>query len=211
MLFTPGARAATIKESRKGVQRIMDQREVSGQISLYAEKDGRQALPVDALLQDVIAQARALNIPVSEQIDPHVRINCRATRRFGACFANKRSGSFLIEISDVLLTATEQACRQTLAHEVLHTCYGCQNHKKRWHHYADLMNRAYGYQIARTDSPERLGVENKTVVRYLVECTQCGAEIPRARRSRLIEHPEDYRCARCGGHLTVKTPEEGGT
>lgn len=189
----------------------MNREELCGQISLYgAPEERRHALPVDALLQEVIAQARALHIPVSEHILPHVRINKRAMGRFGACFANRRDGTFLIEISDVLVTAAEQACRQTLAHEVLHTCYGCQNHKKRWHHYADMMNTAYGYRIKRTDSPERLGVERKDVVRYLVRCTSCGMEVPRARRSRLVAHPEEYRCAKCGGHLKVKTPHGGG-
>ena len=183
----------------------MKHSECSGQMSLYtASNEEGHILPIDDLLQDVIAQARALNIPVSEHIQPHVRINRRAMGRFGACFANRREGTFLIEISDVLLNATEEACRQTLAHEVLHTCYGCQNHKKRWHHYADMMNRTYGYCIERTDSPERLGVERKEVVRYLLECTGCGAEIPRSRRSRLVLHPEEYRCAKCGGHLRLK-------
>ena len=163
---------------------------------------------VDRLMQQVIAQARALHIPVSEHIEPHVRINRRATGRFGACFADRRSGTFRIEISDMLLGAAEKVCCQTLAHEVLHTCYGCQNHKKRWRQYAEKLNEAYGYQIARTDSPERLGVEKKSVVRYWVVCTQCGAEIPRQRRSRLIEHPEAYRCAKCGGKLIVRRPEE---
>ena len=161
---------------------------------------------LDALLQQVIAQARALNIPISDRIQPHVRINRRATGRFGACFANKRDGTFLIEISDMLLSASDQVCRQTLAHEILHTCYGCQNHKKRWHHYAELMNRAYGYAIRRADSPERLGVERKAVARYVVRCTRCGAEIPRERRSRLILHPEEYRCAKCGGRLILEQP-----
>ena len=186
----------------------MNRKEVRENKGLHDEKQSKQTLEADVLMQDVIAQAKALHIPVSEQIHPHVRINHRATGRFGACFANKRSGAFVIELSDVLLTASEQACRQTLAHEILHTCYGCQNHKKRWQHYAEMMNAAYGYQISRTDSPERLGVERKGVVRYLVECTQCGAEIPRTRRSRLVEHPENYRCAQCGGRLTVKTAEE---
>ena len=75
---------------------------------------------LDVLLQQVIAQARALNIPISDRIQPHVRINRRATGRFGACFANKRDGTFLIEISDMLLSASDQVCRQTLAHEILH-------------------------------------------------------------------------------------------
>lgn len=193
------------------MRKPVSEKEISGQISLYSGEEEQQPLPVDHLMQNVIAQAKALNIPVSDHINPHVRINRRATGRFGACFANKRNGTFLIEISDVLLTASEHVCCQTLAHEVLHTCYGCQNHKKRWHHYADMMNAAYGYRIERTDSPARLGVESKSVVRYLVECTQCGAEIPRARKSRLINHPEDYRCAKCGGHLTVKKPGEEDT
>ena len=50
------------------------------------------ALHVDALLQEVIAQAKAIHIPVSEAIQPHVRINHRATGRFGACFSNKKEG-----------------------------------------------------------------------------------------------------------------------
>lgn len=190
----------------------MEREEVTGQLSLYANQKSEQEKgpwPVDELLQEVVAQARALNIPVSDQIQPHVRINRRAMGRFGACFANRREGTFLIEISDVLLTAEKKACCQTLAHEVLHTCYGCQNHKKRWHHYAQLMNEAYGYRIERTDSPERLGVARKDVVRYLVRCTACGVKIPRARRSRLVTHPEEYRCAKCGGYLEVQLPEDG--
>ena len=164
----------------------------------------KRILPVDALLRDVISQAIGLRIPVSRAIEPHVRINRRAVGRLGACFSNNKDGTFWIEIAEVLVTADEFACRQTLAHEVLHTCYGCQNHKQRWRHYADLMNQAYGYHIARTESLERLGIERKSNARYLVECTQCGAEIPRVRRSRLIDHPEEYRCAKCGGQLMLK-------
>lgn len=186
----------------------MEQNEVAGQMTLYKNASKKSILPVDSLLQQVIAQAKRLGIPVSERILPHVLINKRATGRFGACFANKRTGVFQIELSDILLRASEDACRQTLAHEVLHTCYGCQNHKKRWNRYAEMMNEAYGYQISRTDTPERLGVESKRVVRYMVACDNCGAEIPRARKSRVISHPEDYRCAKCGGHLSRKEPME---
>lgn len=169
----------------------------------------KEALDVDALLREVIAQAKAIHIPVSEYINPCVRINSRATGRFGACFSNKKDGTFLIEISDILVTAPREVCCQTLAHEVLHTCYGCQNHKKRWHHYAQMMNEAYGYRIERTDTTERLGIEGKSkIVRYIVRCEKCAAEIPRSKRSRLVEHPEHYRCAKCGGHLTVKKVEE---
>lgn len=62
------------------------------------------------------------------------------------------------------------------------------------------MNEAYGYAIARTDTCEKLGVEDTVQARYLVVCTRCGAQFRRSRKSRLVEHPERYRC-RCGGRL----------
>ena len=156
----------------------------------------------DALLARVVAQARALNIPVSSHILPQVRINRRAVTRFGCCI-HQRDGSCLIELSARLLEASEQACLQTLAHEVLHTCPGCRNHGARWKEYARRMNEAYGYAISRTGSCEALGVADTRPVRHLVVCTRCGMEFPRSRRSPLVDHPERYRC-RCGGALQRK-------
>ena len=79
---------------------------------------------LDALLAQVIAQARALGIPVSGRIDPHVRLNARAKKRFGCCIGSVKSG-FVIELAAALPAAGRQTCLQTLAHEVLHTCTGC--------------------------------------------------------------------------------------
>ena len=159
---------------------------------------------VDRLLERVIAQARALGIPVSHSIVPQVRLNGRATGRFGCCI--RRDGAYTIELSSRLLGAEEGAVLQTLAHEVLHTCRGCSNHGPRWKGYAGRMNAAYGYRIARTDSCEKLGVPDTAKVRYVLVCTRCGARIGRSRRSALVEHPERYRC-RCGGTLELKRPE----
>lgn len=153
----------------------------------------------DKLLVQVLEQARSLGIPVSDRIDPHVKINRRAVTRFGCCI-HQRDGSCLIELSARLLEASEQACLQTLAHEVLHTCPGCRNHGPRWKGYAARMNAAYGYEIARTDTCQRLGVEDTRTIRHLVVCTQCGRQFPRTRLSTLVAHPERYRCA-CGGTL----------
>ena len=104
------------------------------------------------------------------------------------------------------MSAPRTACLQTLAHEVLHTCRGCANHGKRWKEYAQRMNRAYGYHISRTDTCQALGVPDISRVNYVLVCRSCGARIPRARRSKLVQHPEHYRC-RCGGMLTLEAPE----
>ena len=156
----------------------------------------------DALLARVVAQARALNIPVSSHILPQVRINRRAVTRFGCCI-HQRDGSCLIELSARLLEASEQACLQTLAHEVLHTCPGCGDHGRLWRAYAGRMNAAWGYHIARTGDRAALGVAPPGEARYLVVCSRCGQRFERYRASPLVQHPERYRC-RCGGRLERK-------
>lgn len=160
---------------------------------------------VDQLLVRVIKQARAIGVPVSRRIEPSVRLNSRATGRFGCCI--RKNGAYTIELSARLLDASERAACQTLAHEVLHTCWGCSNHGERWKSYAARMNAAYGYDITRTDSCEKLGVPNTAKVRYVLVCTRCGARIGRSKHSALVEHPERYRC-RCGGALELREPEE---
>jgi predicted SprT family Zn-dependent metalloprotease len=158
----------------------------------------------DRLLQQVIAEARAIRIPVSRAICPTVRINTRATTRFGRCI--REGWGWVIELSDRMLDAPERSCRQTLAHEILHTCRGCANHQAAWKEYARRMSEAYGYDIRRTDDCEHLGVVDTRTIRYRLVCERCGATIGRTRRSALVEHPERYRC-RCGGRLIPDTQE----
>ncbi len=158
---------------------------------------------LDHLLAQVIAQARSMAIPVSRCIDPHVVVNTRARTRFGCC--RSRLGRHTIEVSSILLGADEQAVRQVLAHEILHTCPGCANHGAKWQHWAALMSRQFGYDIHRTDSHAAFGLEDTRPVRYVVVCRQCGSRINRMKRSSLVAHPERYRC-KCGGSLYIEFP-----
>ena len=156
----------------------------------------------DGLLKEVMAQAAGLKIPFSDQVDPRVRINDRAVTRFGCCIY--KEGRYTIEVARRVADGPEESCREILAHELLHTCYGCRNHGKRWKSYADRMNQAYGYHIVRSSTSERMGLaEENRPYKYLIRCQRCGAEFGRFRRSPLTEHPERYRC-KCGGKLTVK-------
>lgn len=156
-----------------------------------------EAERLDTLLAHVITQAKALKIPVSPNIDPHVEISARNVRRFGLCA--RRGEGFVIQISKRMLVTTEDKVCQTLAHEVLHTCPQCGNHGKLWKAYVQRMNRAYGYRIQRTNEAEELGAA-PILARYL--CEKCGAEILRMRKCSLVEHPEWYHC-RCGGRLKL--------
>ncbi len=165
---------------------------------------------LDALLQTVIAQARALGIPAAKNICPQVRLNARAKKRFGCCIGSPKLG-FTIELSAALPAAGRKTCMQTLAHEVLHTCPGCQDHGDRWKAYAARMNAAYGYTIRRVDRPEALGVTLPPAAapayRWRVVCTGCGRAFFRQKASPLIRQPSRYRCAACGGKLRVEALE----
>ena len=162
---------------------------------------------IDKLLSRVIAQARAVKIPVSDRICPQVRLNRRARTRFGCCI--RKGGEYIIELSARLARdGSENAVLQVLAHEALHTCYGCSNHGARWKGYAARMNAACGYHISRTDKFEDLGLADDRPARYWVVCTECGLRIPRMKRSALVDHPERYRC-RCGGALLTETIQKG--
>ena len=153
----------------------------------------------DALLRQVMDQARALGIPFADGVDPHVAVNARAVSRFGCC--RYQAGRYTIEVALRVAQGSERTCRETLAHELLHTCYGCRNHGKRWQSYAQKMNTAYGYHIRRASTNGQMGLEEGERP-YLVRCDSCGAEYGRFRRSALICHPELYIC-RCGGRLSL--------
>lgn len=153
----------------------------------------------DALLREVLEEARALKIPVSEKISSHVEINDRAVSRFGCC--KYKEGRNTIEVARRVAEGPEESCRAVLAHEILHTCWGCRNHGKRWSEYARRMGETYGYVICRATTDEALRVKKAGECRYLLRCQRCGAEFRRFRASALTRYPERYRC-RCGGKLT---------
>lgn len=158
-------------------------------------------MDIDALLAQVVREARAVGIPVSKHISPQVKLNRRAVARFGCC--RKVGDVCYIELSARLLEAGEGPVRETLAHEVIHTCWGCRDHGARWKSYAARMNGAYGYHIQRTGTWEAMGLPDKRPVNHLLVCDRCGLEIKRAKASALVQHPERYRC-RCGGRLILR-------
>lgn len=167
---------------------------------------------IEKCLQEVIKECHHLNIPISKQIDPKIRINKRAKSRFAACMKDKRFQDpvFVIEIGNALLEIDEKKVGSILAHEVLHTCYGCNNHGRVWKAYAYKMNRTYGYQIKTTASYEELGLAkpDKTIrYRYVIVCKKCSKKFYRQKRSKLITNLSQYRC-QCGGKLECRNLDQ---
>lgn len=143
-----------------------------------------------------------------------IKINTRAKRRWGQCqiVCNSqywKNRQYSINISDRLLQddVKDEACLDTIIHEILHTCDGCMNHGCKWKELAELVNECYAcYNIQRCSSSEEKGIECKTeykphyrVHNYAVRCSKCGYTIYRERMSNLIKYPHEFKHTSDGG------------
>ena len=132
-------------------------------------------------------------------------INKRAKTRWGLC-KQAPDKTFEIQIAECLLTddrISVQACKETIIHEILHTCKGCMKHTGQWKYYAEVINQVYGYNIKRITTGTEKGVEdykatNYMNYKYVFTCGKCGATIYRKRDSRFTKNYRYYGCARCG-------------
>ena len=154
---------------------------------------------LDALFTGLRGKLEELGLPLSREIDPQPVVNTRAKRRLGCCI--RREGRFTIQVSQSIL-GDPQLLRATLVHELLHTCYGCQNHGKRWKAYAQTAGEALGLSITRTVKAEGEAQPlRREEMKYFLCCEQCGVVIGRYRMCKLVKYPWRYRCAACGGKL----------
>lgn len=129
----------------------------------------------------------------------NVKVNSRAKSRWGRCSSNYYG--FEIEISDRLLAddIDDMATLNTMMHEVLHTCDNCMNHGKEWQRLADIVNKAYGYNIKRTTSADEKGIvyESRESYHYIVHCNGCKHQWKYKRHSKIVDCCE-RNAATCG-------------
>ncbi len=152
--------------------------------------------------RECLAEVDRLRIPRAKNIT--FTVNTRAKTRLGQC--RKTGDRYVIEVAATLLderAPLKEGLKDTLIHEILHTCYGCMNHTGRWKQYADKVNAAYGYQVKATAKREDgvIPAELDTPPKYKLICPHCGAEYARYRLSATFEHPERYLCGKCKGSL----------
>ena len=168
---------------------------------------------VEEMLQEEIKRAKEAGIPISCSINPVINFP-KATSFYGMCCPSgadpegKYCGKFRygIRISEYYLQAPKESLiRETLMHELIHTCPDCLNHGKVWKKWAKVANDTYGYSIERCSSKGdfdlRKGAEKKgrtrATIKHKVSCPGCGTVWYRTRHSNLTLHAEEYTCG-CG-------------
>lgn len=151
-------------------------------------------------------EADLISIGVQPGVVSLWTVNTRAKKRWGQC-RRDGGGYFVISISSRLLAdeVDVQATKNTIMHELIHTVNGCHGHTGLWAEIAAKVNRRLPqYTIKRTTSSAEKGIEEaarERTNRYAIQCICCGHEYTREKMTKVIQHPENYRCSHCGGRL----------
>lgn len=134
-------------------------------------------------------------------------VNARAKTRLGIC--KKTGNRYVIEIAAALLDerTNEAELKNTLLHELLHTCRGCMKHTGKWKQLAERVNATYGMQIQRTAAKDAVWLpeELRAQPKYRVMCKNCGTVYERFRMTEFVRHPEKYRCGKCRKQFDLKS------
>lgn len=127
----------------------------------------------------------------------------KAYKTYGHCITNMKDGTCEIEINKLL---NKEDAINTIYHEVCHAIKGSRGHDKLWKKAARDVRKHYGYNIQVTDKHslfDEHGEELKDtdIYKYKLVCEECGEEEKYIRKTKAIKHPEQYRCAKCGGEF----------
>ena len=159
--------------------------------------------------QICLKEVEAVGIPHGDISE--FTINTRAKTRLGQC-KKLPNGKYTISISNVLLDESlcpdDKSLKDTIIHEILHSCKDCMNHGKKWKWYAGLMNRKYGYSISRCASSAEKNImeqANPTMYKYKLICTKCGHVYLKQRMCAAVKNPSCYSCGYCNGTLRAES------
>lgn len=153
-------------------------------------------------IQECLAEAEEVQIPF--RFISAFFVNAETTTRWGQCSVYE--DHCLIEINRCLLqpSVPRRALKEILLHEICHAAPSCEKHIGTWKTYTNRLNQRFGYHIKGIVSSQDLGLPISFVIgkaRYPLYCSCCGMRYDRERLSRLVQHPEEYQCSRCGGEI----------
>lgn len=161
---------------------------------------------LDKLYFECEKELRRINMDFSEYIRK-VSVNGRLRTTLGVCHYDYRTGWYTIEINPCLLAdnVNDMEIKDTIIHEMIHTCPNCMSHGYEWKRRADRVNRMLGYHVSRCASVKGLleaGVKDmREPYKYALECVDCGKQFKYRRWCASLENPSRYRCGKCHGNL----------
>ena len=173
---------------------------------------------LQTVFTECIDEMNAIEIPFGRITE--VTVNYRAKNRWGQCCRKFDVYGFVYTINincDLCHPeASERGLKETIIHEILHTCPDCMCHTGEWKRFADLVNDCYGYNVKRANTSEDKGMDafyeqhaelakrHKPMYKYTIRCKNCGKIVGKKQKAcKITRYPQCYRCASCYGNLEV--------
>ena len=173
---------------------------------------------LDEMFRECIDEMNAIDIPFGKIVK--VTVNYRAKSRWGQCsrtYDCLGRVTYTININCDLChpDASEKGLKETIIHEILHTCPNCMCHTGEWKRLANLVNDCYNYNVKRCNSSEEKGMDEfykqhdelarkQPTWKYTIKCKSCGKIVGRKQKAcKITRYPQCYRCALCHGMLEV--------
>ena len=166
------------------------------------------------LYSETLSEALSVGLDVSDKI-VSIKVNSRLSRALGRCVqvwdAWNRCYVYKIEIQpNILADGLEDSIpKNTIMHELIHTCKGCFNHGDEFQYRAGIVNRRLSYNVHTTTDSASLVAAGVTLKQhtdnYAVVCDKCGRTVKKYKRwSSTLERIGDFRHGgTCGGNLHV--------
>ena len=153
---------------------------------------------IQEIFLEEVDKAINAGLPIPTNLDTHIQFNKRKTA-LGVCTKNRRSSLCKIALSIYMLDMPERMIRETIAHELCHTCSN-DSHGKQWKFYANILNNKYGYHISRLANREdtkkfnEISGYKRNKDKYAIECPNCNRRWYYARMCWTIKCTEDGEC-----------------
>lgn len=163
---------------------------------------------------ECVSEALSIGLDISDKV-VSISVNPRLSRALGRCVQSwdawNRCYIFKIEIQPNMLAdgLEDRVPKNTIMHELIHTCKGCFNHGPEFQSRAGIVNRRLGYNVHTTSDSEQLKaagvVLKETAYNYGIVCDKCGYMVQKRKRwSSTLERIGDFRHGgMCGGNLHV--------
>lgn len=166
---------------------------------------------LEEVYRECIDEMNAIEIPFGRIVE--ITVNYRAKKRWGQCCQSYDvyGECFKININADLChpDANYRGLKETVIHEIIHTCPDCMCHTGEWKRLADLVNDCYGYHIKRCSTSEDKGMGDfykanprpvkKIEYKYEFTCKGCGHMVRLKKKTKFAEYYYLYSCGWCGG------------
>lgn len=132
------------------------------------------------------------------------------SKRKSTCSWGKCRNKEQIFINALLLddNVDDKETKDTIIHELIHTCDNVYGHDENFKFYGNRMNNMFGYHISRCNSATQKGlqIDYERMGKYKLVCENCGRISYKSRLSKgsqmlLKNNQATHTCGKCGHEM----------